>query len=77
MSLSKSVPETTDYYEVADDSIFDIAVSGDGTWRKRGFKWGSCNAWNDITTNNDITNNKLSNYNIKLSVQMGVSTGPS
>ena len=37
-SMSNSVPETTDYYEVADDGIFDIAVSGDGTWRKRGYK---------------------------------------
>eukprot|EP00112_Aurelia_sp_Birch-Aquarium-sp1_P011438 Seg2406.1 transcript_id=Seg2406.1/GoldUCD/mRNA.D3Y31 product="hypothetical protein" protein_id=Seg2406.1/GoldUCD/D3Y31 len=37
-SMSEAIPEITEYYEAADDGIFDIAVSGDGTWRKRGFK---------------------------------------
>ena len=38
---------------------------------------GCCKLWNDITTNDDVTtNNVLSNYSIKLSVQMVVSTGP-
>ena len=40
-------------------------------------KKGSCKPWNNLTTNNDLTtNNELSNYSIELSMQMGVSAGP-
>eukprot|EP00112_Aurelia_sp_Birch-Aquarium-sp1_P014509 Seg314.3 transcript_id=Seg314.3/GoldUCD/mRNA.D3Y31 product="hypothetical protein" protein_id=Seg314.3/GoldUCD/D3Y31 len=36
-SMHTAASETKRSYEVADDGIYDIGVSGDGTWRKRGF----------------------------------------
>ena len=33
-SMRNAVDQVKDYYVPADDGIFDIAVSGDGTWRK-------------------------------------------
>ena len=37
-SMDKAATETKEFYESEDDGIYDVAVSGDGTWRKRGFK---------------------------------------
>ena len=36
-SIDKAATETKEFYESEDDGIYDVAVSGDGTWRKRGF----------------------------------------
>lgn len=36
-SMSKAAGEVKEFYEPAEDGLYDIAVSGDGTWRKRGF----------------------------------------
>jgi len=36
-STRNAVDQVKDYYDPADDGIFDIAVSGDGIWRKRGY----------------------------------------
>ena len=36
-SMRNAVDQVKDYYDPADDGIFDIAVSGDGTWRKHGY----------------------------------------
>ena len=40
-SMHRAASETKLSYEVADDGIYDIGVSGDGTWRKRGFSSSS------------------------------------
>ena len=36
-SMSKAAGEVKEFYEPAEDGLYDIGVSGDGTWRKRGF----------------------------------------
>ncbi len=40
-SMSVAAHETKEFYEAGEDGITDIAASGDGTWRKRGFKSSS------------------------------------
>ena len=37
-SMTVGAAETKPFYEADEDEIFDVAVSADGTWRKRGFK---------------------------------------
>ncbi len=37
-SMDVGAAETKQFYEAEEDEIFDVALSGDGTWRKRGFK---------------------------------------
>ena len=36
-SMRSAVEQVKDYYEPEKDGIFDVAVSGDGTWRKRDY----------------------------------------
>ena len=36
-SMRSAVEQVKDYYEPEKDGNFDVAVSGDGTWRKRGY----------------------------------------
>lgn len=36
-SMANAVEEVKTFYEPQEDGIFDIGVSGDGTWRKRGY----------------------------------------
>ena len=36
--MAVGAAETKPFYEAAEDEIFDVVVSADGTWRKRGFK---------------------------------------
>ena len=46
--------------------------SGNKMWLavKQALEKGSCKPWNDLMTNNDQTTNELSNYSIKLSVEI-------
>ena len=37
-SMSNAVVETKDFYDGNENGIFKIGVSGDGTWRRRGYK---------------------------------------
>ena len=37
-SMSKAVAETKEFYDQSDNGICKIGVSGDGTWRRRGYK---------------------------------------
>eukprot|EP00112_Aurelia_sp_Birch-Aquarium-sp1_P015936 Seg357.6 transcript_id=Seg357.6/GoldUCD/mRNA.D3Y31 product="hypothetical protein" protein_id=Seg357.6/GoldUCD/D3Y31 len=37
-SMKNAATETKEFYDSEDDGVYDVAVSGDGTWRKRGFK---------------------------------------
>ena len=37
-SMAVFAAETKPFFEADEDEIFDVAVSADGTWRKRGFK---------------------------------------
>ena len=50
-SMSKGAGEVKEFYEPAEDGLYDIAVSGDGTWRKRGFSssYGVVTALSTIT----------------------------
>ena len=50
-SMSKAAGEVKEFYEPAEDGLYDIAVSGDGTWRKRGFSssYGVVTALSTIT----------------------------
>ena len=50
-SMRNAVEEVKTFYEPADDGIFDIGVSGDGTWRKRGYSssYGVVTALSTIT----------------------------
>ena len=36
-SMSRAANEVKEFYEPDEEGIYDIGVSGDGTWRKRGF----------------------------------------
>ena len=36
-SMSKAANDVKEFYEPSEEGLYDIAVSGDGTWRKRGF----------------------------------------
>ena len=36
-SMRSAAEEIKEFYECDDEGVFDIGVSGDGTWRKRGF----------------------------------------
>ena len=36
-SMSEGADEVKAFYEPERDGVYDIAVSGDGTWRRRGF----------------------------------------
>ena len=36
-SMSKAANDVKEFYEPNEEGLYDIAVSGDGTWRKRGF----------------------------------------
>lgn len=40
-SMRSAVEEIKEFYECDADGVFDIGVSGDGTWRKRGFSSSS------------------------------------
>jgi len=35
--MANAAKETKEFYEPEDDGIYNIAVSGDGTWRRRGY----------------------------------------
>ena len=50
-SMRKAAGEVKEFYEPAEDGLYDIAVSGDGTWRKRGFSssYGVVTALSTIT----------------------------
>ena len=50
-SMSKAAGEVNEFYEPAEDGLYDIAVSDDGTWRKRGFSssYGVVTALSTIT----------------------------
>ena len=50
-SMSKAAGEFKEFYEPAEDGFYDIAVSGGGTWRKRGFSssYGVLTALSTIT----------------------------
>lgn len=50
-SMTKAAGEVKEFYEPAEDGLYDIAVSGDGTWRKRGFSssYGVVTALSTIT----------------------------
>lgn len=49
--MRNAVEQVKTYYEPAQDGIFDIGVSGDGTWRKRGYSssYGVVTALSTIT----------------------------
>ena len=36
-SMKSAAEEVKHYYEPEDDSVYDIGISADGTWRRRGF----------------------------------------
>lgn len=50
-SMANAVEEVKTFYEPQEDGIFDIGVSGDGTWRKRGYSssYGVVTALSTIT----------------------------
>ena len=50
-SMGNAVEEVKSFYEPEQDGIFDIGVSGDGTWRKRGYSssYGIVTALSTIT----------------------------
>lgn len=48
-SMSKAAGEVKEFHEPAEDGLYDIAVSGDGTWRKRGFS-SSCGVVTALST---------------------------
>ncbi len=37
-SMNKAAEKTKAFYEVSDDGLTDVSISGDGTWCKWGFK---------------------------------------
>ena len=50
-SMANAVEEVKTFYEQEEDGKFDIGVSGDGTWRKRGYSssYGVVTALSTIT----------------------------
>ena len=36
-SMSKAATEVKEFYKEKNDGLYNTAVSGDGTWRKRGY----------------------------------------
>ena len=53
--MRNAVDQVKDYYDPADDGIFDIAASGDGTWRKRGYS----SAFGVVTALSTVTGKAL------------------
>ena len=50
-SMSKAADEVKEFYEPERDGVYNIAVSGDGTWRRRGFSssYGIVTALSTVT----------------------------
>ena len=50
-SMSRAASEVKEFYEPNEESLYDIAMSGDGTWRKRGFlsSYGVVTAMSTVT----------------------------
>ena len=50
-SMSKAADELKEFYEPERDGVYNIAVSGDGTWRRRGFSssYGVVTALSTVT----------------------------
>ena len=50
-SMSKAADEVKTFYEPEEDEIYNIAISGDGTWRRRGFSscYGVVTAMSTVT----------------------------
>lgn len=50
-SMSRAAGEVKEFYEPAEDGCYNVAVSGDGTWRKRGFSssYGVVTALSTVT----------------------------
>ena len=50
-SMSRAASEVKEFYGPNEESVYDIAVSGDGTWRKRGFSssYGVVTAMSTVT----------------------------
>lgn len=50
-SMSKAADEIKQFYEPESDGVYNIAVSGDGTWRRRGFSssYGVVTALSTVT----------------------------
>ena len=54
-SMANAAKETKEFYEPEDDGIYNIAVSGDGTWRRRGYT----SAYGVITASSTLTGKVL------------------
>ena len=50
-SMSKAADEVKTYYDAEEDGVYNIAISGDGTWRRRGFSssYGVVTAMSTVT----------------------------
>lgn len=50
-SMANASRETKEFYEPEDDGIYNIGVSGDGTWRRRGYSsaYGVVTALSTVT----------------------------
>ena len=54
-SMQNAAEEAKEFYEPGEDGVFDIGVSGDGTWRRRGYS----SAYGVITAISTVTGKVL------------------
>ena len=58
--MSKAADELKAIYEPERDGVYNIAVSGDGTWRRRGFS----SSYGVVTALSTVTGGKSTSMNV-------------